>query len=116
MNNKTPKPYHIGTYVRNVGHDDVEAGPVLTCYEERDDGECYLVVMWRPNGAPVWGDITNRLVHADDGSPLGEWVPLRDDTDYVWPVGDLFDELGPVGIAMIPLGEANAIIRGEVQQ
>ena len=105
---KDPKPFHIGTPVRNIHTDGlatVEAALIRRggMYVFIDDDE------YEPYGYEA-----NLWAHADDGTPLGDWVPIKDDAP------DAFD--GNYGTSCvirepaITIAQANAIIRGEVAQ
>jgi hypothetical protein len=104
MSDKTPKPFHIGTKVRQIDTPyewvvfaELD-GPVFVTTNERDAFRVFS---------------KEALVHADDGSPLGEWEPIRipdnvdANTEPVYRDGDVIS---------ISVAGANAIIRGEVEQ
>lgn len=99
--NQNPKPFHIGTEVQYAIDHDLDPGRVVFA-AERKSGEMVAFVVWPEEtcGDPDPYTI-NELVHADDGSPLGEWVPISEEQ---WATAPLSQR----GI--------NAIIRGEVSQ
>ena len=110
MTDKQPKPFHVGTLVLPVdlpSHMLDTPFPVLFCTNE---GVVYMDDVI--NGG-VDNEHKRNLVHADDGSPLGEWEPLdplRHSTHYYVEGPDM-----PV-LPSITINEANAILRGEDEQ
>lgn len=104
MTDKKPKPFHIGTQVFDRGNREKCAvhsayGSMVWCLYGSVNGGLFA--------APTNVDA---LVHADDGSPLGEWVPINWDA-YPAMVFAFDPEVRKKAQAYI-----NAIIRGEVEQ
>ena len=98
------RSFHIGSKVVPVGlcaTDDDTPYPVLFCHEG-------IVYMADPLNGGIDSEKPHNLVHASDGAPLGDWVPIRPDADLV-----RFDEYGH---KIIPYDTANAIVRMEVEQ
>lgn len=95
-----PKPFHIGTRVRPVDG-DIQKGTYRVLWARLD--VVYIEF------ADFASETKDCLVHADDGSPLGEWVPIKFDGEAVFHA-DI------TGLAAISVHDANRIIRGEVEQ
>lgn len=104
---KQPKPFHIGTRVKTIQSDQADKTfAVVCCIQDKTvildalDGE-----FWSHSGKTL-------LFHADDGSPLGEWVPIKGDASGVFDgnYGTSNETREPA----ITIEQANAIIRGEV--
>jgi hypothetical protein len=74
MSNKTPKPFHVGTRVRMNSFTD--SSRVVACHKEW---------VWCEN-YPLYPK--EKFVHADDGSPLGAWVPLKADGELTFWLED----------------------------
>lgn len=107
---KTPKPFHIGTVVAYAPTGpDLPAGRVVWA-NERTNGEPVVYVLWpeHDDGIPDSHPISD-LRHDDDGSPLGEWVPLCESGKVAVGIGEPDPDV-------ITIQRANAIIRGEVSQ
>lgn len=114
---KQPKPFHIGTRVRL--NDQLETEPsmiVLMAWYETCNFPPRLAVAYTSDerGFAQWTSADD-LAHADDGSPLGEWVPINPDAEVVhrWEDPETGEE---VDLRTINVQDANAIIRGEVEQ
>lgn len=113
-----PKPFHVGTKVKIANVNPLSrynglAGTVVAAFEDQI-GWC--MVQWgegilEPDETGE-GFVTtlledqSKLVHADDGAPLGEWEPLdpaRGGMAYEY----VYD------LPVIPIAQVNAILRGE---
>ena len=108
-----PKPFHIGTRVLWACNHPAK---VVTAYVDADGSLSVILDMEDRDTYRLYQhQWANTLVHADDGAPLGEWVPITADRwdrfalngcdcgeciDNVWEAFDIL----------------NAIIRGEVSQ
>lgn len=110
----SPKPFHIGTLVvprELLPGDDSGGWPVIAYC----DGN---VIQKDPlNGGMEITDLDD-LVHADDGSPLGEWVPINPATKLVRqvPLGYHEEQNEWEWAPGLTVDDANRIIRGEVEQ
>lgn len=106
-----PKPFHIGT---RVIASDIRAGDVPGKVHGLDPEGLVMVAFDKAlNGFDWWPYEAGSVVHADDGAPLGEWVPLKIPEQRGHPQIDFND---PVNLSRHGLKLANAIIRGEVEQ
>lgn len=97
-----PRDFHIGT---KVVWTDGTPGVVLFA----DDKRLMVWVEW--DGYTAEKERKSELVHASDGAPLGEWVPLREE---VFRNED--DLPGEAVVAKVVVDLANRIIRGEAPQ
>ena len=111
---KEPRPFHIGSKVVPVGlcaTDDDTPYPVLFCYEG-------LVYMADPLNGGIDSEKPHNLVHASDGAPLGDWVPIKPDGSRVCPVPLGYHEECDEyewGNGLL-VDTANAIVRMEEEQ
>lgn len=103
MSDKQPKPFHIGTRVRWAFY----VMPIGTVKFAEDN----VVFVRNDDDNQTRAYYKDSFVHADDGSPLGEWVPINPKTEYAHE-----SVLGPRVSPLISVSSANSIIRGEVGQ
>lgn len=113
MSEPKPRKFHVGTRVRDL--DDGMEGVVVFAHR----GEVYVEF------PPILGDSNEpfmdyggNYVHASDGAPLGEWVPLKHETVLEGILAWACDQPWETDVEIVRsiILRINAIIRGEATQ
>lgn len=110
-----PRDFHIGSLLRYRFADGSYGDRCRVEFAHKEADGRGIRVRFDDGTVDVLG--AKNLTHASDGAPLGEWVPIKVDSEHTSGFGSISEDGTSNGEYFdISVHTVNAIIRGEVRQ